>query len=100
MKYFVKWEVFDTIAEHDMVGMKTDFAKQLELIEHSDQLMDGGTLLGIRGGYFVFEIEKPSELLGLLGPVFWDNCHIESFPVVSFKEIGEYLRKTELKKAA
>lgn len=100
MKYFVKWEVFDTISESNMVGMKADFAKQLEHIENSGKMNDGGTLLGIRGGYFIFDIEKPAELLDLLGPVIWDNCHIESFPVISFKEISEYLKKTELKKAA
>jgi len=100
MKYFVKWEVFDTIAEQDMVGMKADFAKQLEHIENSRKMNDGGVLLGIRGGYFLLDIDKPAELLDLLGPVIWDNCHIESFPVVSYKEISEYLRKTELKKAA
>jgi hypothetical protein len=100
MKYFVKWEVFDTISEQGMVGMKDAFAKQLEHVEKSGKLMDGGTLLGIRGGYFVFDIEEPAELLDLLGSVIWDNCHIESFPVISFKEISEYLKKTELKKAA
>jgi len=100
MKYFVKWELFDTIAEQDMVGMKNAIAKQLEHVEKSGKLMDGGVLLGIRGGYFLLDIDKPPELLDLLGSVIWDNCHIESFPVVSFKEINEYLKKTELKKAA
>ncbi len=100
MKYFVKWEVFDTIAEPDMAVIKADFAKQLEHIEESGKLMDGGVLLGIRGGYFLLDIDKPPELLDLLGPVIWDNCHIESFPVVSFKDISEYLKKTESKKAA
>jgi len=100
MKYFVKWEVFDTISEHDMAGMKSEFASQLEFIEKSGKMKDGGVLLGIRGGYFVLDIEKPAELLNLLGPAIWDNCHVDSHPVITLKEIGEYLKTTELKKAA
>lgn len=93
MKYFVKWEVHEDV-EADEVIMK-----QLEHIEKSGKLKEGGVLLGIRGGYFLFDIEKPGELLGLLGKPLWDNCYIESHPIVSYNELTDFL-KVEHKKAA
>jgi hypothetical protein len=72
----------------------------MEHIEKSGKMVDGGAILGKGGGgYFIFNIDKPGELLGLLGRVFWENFEIEIHPVVSYKEIGEYMHK-EYKKAA
>lgn len=99
MKYFVKWEVFDTLAESQVRVIKDGVARRLEQIKKSGKMTDGGALLGIRGGYFIFDIADPGELLSLLGPVLWDNCRIQSFPVVSYEELGRYLESTMAKAA-
>ena len=92
MRYFVKWQVFDAIPESQIMPIKEGLGKQFERIKQSGKMLDGGCLLGIRGGYFIFELDKPAELLNLLGPVIWDNCRIESFPVATFEELAEYFR--------
>jgi len=100
MKYFVSWNCLgmklsevESSVKRDMVG------KQIEHIEKSGKLVDGGTLLGTKGGYFILDVAKPAEILGLLGKVFWEDFNIEVHPIVSFKEIGEYMQE-EYKKAA
>src|SRR3990172_2223818 len=100
MKYFVKW---------DCLSMKTGinpskevedlFSKQLEHIEKSGKMKDGGALLGVRGGYFILDVDKPADILGLLGRVMLENFSIELHPVVSFKEIGAFMQEED-KKAA
>jgi hypothetical protein len=62
-------------------------------------MVEGGTLLGTKGGYFILDVAKPAEILGLLGKVFWEDFNVEVHPIVSFKEIGEYMME-EYKKAA
>ena len=99
MKYFVKWEVMDSLTESVIAETNEHFNKQIGLIRKSGKMVDGGLLLGIRGGYFIFDIKEPGELLHLLGPAMWDNCHITSFPIVSYDELSKYLA-SEYKKAA
>jgi hypothetical protein len=99
MKYFVKWSCMGKMPEGGPVKLEEDFSKQIHYIEKSGKMKDGGPLLGTKGGYFVFDIKEPGELLGLLGRVFYDNFDIEIHPVLSYKELTEYLHK-EYAKAA
>lgn len=101
MKYYVKWMCSGKVAEGKSRDVISDeIGKQIHHIEKSGKLKDGGAILGKGGGgYFIFDIDKPGELLSLLGPVFWENFEVEIHPVVSFKEMGEYMSK-EYKMAA
>lgn len=100
MKYFVKWACTGMKAEGKSIHIEDEIGKQIEHIEKSGKLKEGGAILGKGGGgYFIFDIDKYSELLGLLGRVFWENFEVEIHPVVSYKEMGEYMHK-EYKKAA
>jgi hypothetical protein len=99
MKYYVRWEVHHSLGEADVAHVKKEIIDRLEYIDKSGKMKDGGQLVGIRGGYFIFDIEKPAELLYLLGTEIWDNCHVESYPIVSYKDLREFL-KEDLKKAA
>jgi hypothetical protein len=99
MKYYVKWEVHDTLGEADVAHMKKEVIDRLEYIEKSGKMKHGGLLIGIRGGYFILDIKEPSELLYLLGTGIFDACRVESYPVMSYKELRDFL-KEDLKKAA
>ncbi len=99
MKYFVKWSCMGKAPVEGPLKMSEDFSKQIKHIEKSGKMKDGGPLLGAKGGYFVFDLKEPGELLGLLGKVFWENFEIEVHPVLTFKEMGEYMHE-EYKKAA
>ncbi len=95
MKYHVKFNCLGmklSDAESDV--MREMIGKQIEHIEKSGKLVDGGSLLGSQGGYFILDVAKPAEILGLLGRAFGENFDIEVHPVVSFKEIGEYMRRS------
>ena len=101
MRYFVKFACTGLKAEamKEKTHIAEDMGKHMEYIEKSGKLKDGGSLLGGKGGYFVFDVEKHSELLRLVGKVIWENFDVEIYPIVSFKEMGEYMRE-EYKKAA
>ena len=100
MKYFVKWACSGVKVEGKSAHIEDEMSRQFEHIEKSGKMKEGGAILGKGGGgYFIFEIDKPSDLLSLLGRVFWENFEIEIHPVVSYREMGEYM-KTEYRKAA
>ena len=100
MKYFVSWNCLGMKLSEVESSVKRELVgKQIEHIEKSGKLVDGGTLLGTKGGYFILDVAKPAEILGLLGKVFWEDFNVEVHPIVSFKDIGEYMQE-EYKKAA
>lgn len=106
MKYFVKFTCTGLKAEAmkekthpELTHFQEDMGKHMEYVEKSGKLKDGGSLLGGKGGYYVFDVEKHSELLRLIGKVIWENFDVEIYPIVSFKDMGEYMRE-EYKKAA
>ena len=94
MKHFVKFEVFETITNNEEVKRVREAAgKQLQQIQSSGKLVEGGMFGDARGGFLVFDLEGPSDLYELLGNAIFDNCRIESHPIVSFKELGEFFKK-------
>ena len=100
MKYFVSWNCTGMKLSESESSVKRDMVgKQIEHIEKSGKMVEGGTLLGTKGGYFILDVAKPAEILGLLGKVFLEDFNVEVHPIVSFKEIGEYMME-EYKKAA
>jgi hypothetical protein len=99
MKYHVKFNCLGMKSEGNPDVIREMVGKQIEHIEKSGMMVDGGTLLGSKGGYFIFDVPKSAEILGLLGRTFLENFDIEVHPVISFKEMGEYMME-EYKKAA
>ncbi len=100
MRYFVSWNCLGMKLSESESTVKRDLVgKQIEHIEKSGKMIDGGSLLGTKGGYFILDVAKPAEILGLLGKVFWEDFNVEVHPIVSFKDIGEYM-KEEYKMAA
>jgi len=99
MKYHVKWDCLGMKSEGASSEVREMVGKQIEHIEKSGKMVDGGSLLGVRGGYFILDVAKPAEILSLLGRAFVENFNIEIHPIVSFKEMSEYMEE-EYKKAA
>ena len=98
MKYFVKWACSGNVVEDKEAHMK-EVWRQIDYIEKSGKMKDGGPLLGTKGGYFVFEVDKASDILGLLGKAFLEGFDVEIHPVLSFKELRDYMYE-EYKMAA
>jgi len=102
MKYYVKFDCLGKMSEgspEQILKGQELIGRQIEHIEKSGKMKDGGPLLGTRGGYFILDVNKPAEILGLLGRVFLENFNIEIHPVLSFKEMSEFMQE-EYKKAA
>lgn len=91
MRILVTFEVFEKITGNDDVKRIREAAgKQIQQIQNSGKLVEGGMFGDRRGGFLLFEIDKASDLYELLGSAILDNCRIESHPVLSFKELGEF----------
>ncbi len=90
MRILVTFEVFETITGNDDVKRIREAAgKQIQQIQNSSKLVEGGMFGDRRGGFLLFDIDKASDIHELLGALL-DNCHIESHPVLSFKELGDF----------
>ena len=91
MRILITFEVFESVAGDDAVKRIREAARnQIQQIQNSGKLVEGGMFADRRGGFLLLDIDKTSDLYELLGGALLDNCRIESFPVLSFKELGEF----------
>ena len=94
MRFFIKFEMFETLtSESDVNRVRGGVGRQIQQVQNSGKLVEGGMFGDKRGGFLVLDIDKSSDLYELLGGAILDNCYIESHPVVSFKELGEFFEK-------
>ncbi len=94
MRFFVKFEIFETLtSESDVKLVREAAGRQIQLVQNSGKLVEGGMFGDQRGGFLVLDIDKSSDLYELLGGAILDHCHIESHPVLSFEELGEFFKK-------
>jgi len=93
MRFFVKFEVFETLtSESDVNRVREAAGRQIQLAQNSGKLVEGGMFGDKRGGFLVLDIDKSSDLYELLGRAILDNCHVESHPVLSFEELAEFFK--------
>jgi hypothetical protein len=94
MRFFVKFEVFETVTgDAEIKRIREAAGRQIQQVQNSGKLVEGGMFGDKRGGFLVLDIDKSSDLYELLGSAILDNCHIESHPVLSFEELGEFFKK-------
>ena len=94
MRFFVKFEVFESVIGDDEVKRAREIlGRQIQKAQNSGKLVDGGMFGDKRGGFLVLDIDKSSDMYELLGGAILDNCHVESHPVLSFEELVEFFEK-------
>jgi hypothetical protein len=94
MRFFVKFEVFETLTGNTDVNRVREAAgRQIQHVQNSGKLVEGGMFGDKRGGFLVLDMDKASDMYDLLGGALLDNCHVESHPVLSFEELGEFFKK-------
>ncbi len=94
MRIFVKFEVFESVTGEDEVKLLREaLGRQIQKAQNSGKLVEGGMFGDKRGGFLVLDIDKSSDLYELLGGAILDSCHVESHPVLSFEELGEFFEK-------
>jgi hypothetical protein len=94
MRFFVKFEAFETIiGDEEVKRVREALARQIQKIQNSGKLIEGGMFGDKRGGFVIVDLDKSSDMLELLRGEVLDNCRVESHPVMSFQEIAEFFKK-------
>lgn len=94
MRFLIKFEAFETvIGDAEVKRLREAAGRQIQQIQNSGKLVEGGMFGDNRGGFLVLDVDKSSDLYELLGGAILDNCYIESHPVLSFEELGEFFKK-------
>jgi len=97
MRFFITFEVFETLTNDADVKLVREAAgKQLQYIQSSGKLVEGGMFGDKRGGFLLVDLEKSSDLYDLLGGSLLDNCRVESHPVLSFEELAEFFKNNPI----
>ena len=91
IRFFVTFEIFETVtSDADVKNLREAAGKQIQHIQNSGKLVEGGIFGDRRGGFIIVDIDKAADLYDLLSGAFLDHCRIESHPVISYKEMGEF----------
>jgi len=91
MRILITFEVFESVTGDDEVKrIRKAVGSQIQQIQNSGKLVEGGMFGDRRGGFLLLDIDKASDFYELLGGALLDNCRIESHPALSFKELGEF----------
>ena len=81
MRILITFEVFDTVKGADDVKQAREAAgKQIQQIQNSGKLVEGGMFGDRRGGFLLLDIDKAVDLYELFGPLL-DSCRVESHPI-------------------
>lgn len=93
MKFCVTFDVFETIHSVDDVRRARESAgKHIQKLQSSGKMSDGGIFGDRRGGFFLLDLDSPTELYDLIGDLY-DICRINVHPVLTFEELGEFFKK-------
>ena len=94
MQVFVKFELFQTITERDeILEVRERVGQQLQKIQASGKVKAGNIFADARGGFFLLDVQSSQEVSDLLGSPFLDHFQIETHPVITFEQLGEFFRK-------
>ncbi len=94
MRFLIKFEVFEAVTgDAEVKRLREAVGPQIQQIQNSGKLVEGGMFGDKRGGFLLVDLDKSPDFYELLGGAILDNCHIESNPVLSFEELGEFFKK-------
>jgi hypothetical protein len=93
MQFHVTIKVHDTIVLEGDKLVRQAIGEGLERLMGSGKVHASGLLGGVRGGFFVLDIDAPEGLYELLGPEIYGTCAVEAHPVVPVEKAGEIFRK-------
>lgn len=94
MRFLITFEVFETITkDEDVKHVREAAGKQIQKIQSSGKLIEGGMFGDHRGGVLILDIDKTYDLYELLGGAILDHCSIESHPLLSFEDMGKFFQE-------
>jgi hypothetical protein len=90
VRLLVKYMLFDTLTRDEDLGpVRQAFGKQIQQIQASGKLLAGGVFADTRGGFYLVDVDSPTELNQLLGSAILDHCHVETRVVMSLEELRQ-----------
>ncbi|MEO2002525.1 MAG: DUF3303 family protein [Candidatus Poribacteria bacterium] len=90
MKLHVNWNLFETVTGSALVGeVRQQVGPLIGKLTESGKMESHGVYADGRGGFIVLNVDSADEVLALLYPLH-DFATIETRPIVSFQELGEF----------
>lgn len=93
MQFHVQIKVYDAIVLDGDKRLRETLGPQLQKVMQSGKVRSSGLLGGIRGAFFIVDIEDAAELFDLFGPEVYGNCQVEAHPVVPIERAGEMFHR-------
>ncbi len=93
MKFYVEFEVFESVVGADLVGQARNVAGPVFGALMSDsRVIHSGHFSGKRGGFFIVEAGSGDELMEMFGPMY-DMARLRMEPYSSFAALLEFFKK-------
>jgi hypothetical protein len=93
MLFLVIAEAYESIVGDNVTRLRNDVATAVKRIEASGKLEAGGVLIGRRKLYLVLKVDRPEEVLELLGGELMDNMRCEVYPTASLGALGQFFEE-------
>ncbi len=89
MQFHVTLRVHDTIVLDGDKRVREVLGAQLQQLMASGKVTASGFLGGVRGAFFVIDIDAPEELYALFGPEVYSTCALDVYPIIPLEKGGE-----------
>jgi hypothetical protein len=94
MEVFVKFEVFDTIYDREVVlALRQAVGQNMQRIQQSGKVKEFRAFSDARGGFMLVDVDSARELRELIGFTMLDHFHIETHPVTTAEELAEFFEQ-------
>lgn len=93
MQFHITVEVHDAIVLDDDKRLRQVLGPRLQYVLESGKVQSSGFLAGMRGAFFVVEIEAPEDLYRLLGPEVYGTCKVQAQPIIPMAKGAEIFQQ-------
>jgi len=85
MQFHVAITIHDALVLDQDRRLRQVLGPQIGKVLASGKVQGGSFLAGVRGGFFLLEVDSPDELYTLLGPEIYSTCRVEAHPTIPFE---------------
>ncbi len=93
MQFHVTLKVHDSIVLDADKQVREVLGRQIQSVMASGKVTASGFLAGIRGGFFIIDIDTPEELYALFGPEVYSTSALEVHPIAPVAKVGELFQQ-------
>jgi len=89
MQFLVIARVLETVVGPDDARVRRELGPEIQRIMASGKVAASGTFAGMRGGFFLIDVDAPEDIFKTLGKVIVENFHVDIYPIMPFAKLGE-----------